>query len=244
MNLPPPPDLYVGYRPLPAQVRRSLLVLVPGVLMTLTILAVGIAAAQRSPGTGAWNQSTTTLSGIAIAQPVPALLHMNAAGQPRLTLLAEEGKHGAQARLAPLHGSSITLTGTTLSRGETTMLEIASASRAEGINTADIPTPLWQAAPQTLTGEIVDAKCYLGAMKPGDGKAHKACATLCVTNGIPPMLVTADNAYLIASGWQPQHAAFIAEPVEVSATVGEWGTLPVINLHTARRRGVLAHSPP
>lgn len=244
MKPSPPADLYVGYRPLPAQMRRSLRVLVPGLLFTLTILAIGIAAAQRSPGSGLWRQSPVTLSGTAIAQPVPALLHFTAAGQSQLILLVEEGKHGAHTRLDSLHGSSITLTGTTLSRGGMTMLEIASISTADDASAASMPQPIWQPTLQTLTGEIVDAKCYLGAMKPGDGKAHKACATLCVRNGIPAMLVTAEGAYVIAAGWQAQHATFIAEPVEVSATLGEWGTVPVIHVHTITRRGLLARSSP
>jgi hypothetical protein len=42
----------------------------------------------------------------------------------------------------------------------------------------------------TLRGEIIDPKCYIGAMKPGGGKTHKACAQLCLSGGIPPMLVT------------------------------------------------------
>ena len=49
-----------------------------------------------------------------------------------------------------------------------------------------MPTSLGVA---TLRGEIVDSKCYLGAMKPGDQKTHKACATLCIRGGIPPVLV-------------------------------------------------------
>ena len=40
----------------------------------------------------------------------------------------------------------------------------------------------------TLVGEVVDPKCWLGDMKPGDGKAHAACARLCMEGGIPPML--------------------------------------------------------
>lgn len=39
-----------------------------------------------------------------------------------------------------------------------------------------------------LQGETLDSKCYLGAMKPGDGKGHQACAMLCIRGGIPPML--------------------------------------------------------
>jgi hypothetical protein len=42
---------------------------------------------------------------------------------------------------------------------------------------------------RTLRGEIIDSKCYLGAMRPGRGKVHMACAGLCVMGGIPPMFV-------------------------------------------------------
>jgi hypothetical protein len=41
----------------------------------------------------------------------------------------------------------------------------------------------------TLRGEIVDAKCWLGVMKPGAGKSHRACASLCIRGGIPPLFV-------------------------------------------------------
>jgi hypothetical protein len=40
---------------------------------------------------------------------------------------------------------------------------------------------------KVLKGEIVDSKCYLGAMRPGRGKVHMACAGLCVMGGIAPM---------------------------------------------------------
>lgn len=41
----------------------------------------------------------------------------------------------------------------------------------------------------TLVGEIVDTKCYLGAMKPGRGKPHRDCASLCIRGGIPAALL-------------------------------------------------------
>lgn len=39
-----------------------------------------------------------------------------------------------------------------------------------------------------LTGEIIDPKCYLGAMNPGEGKPHRSCAIRCISGGIMPML--------------------------------------------------------
>jgi len=38
-----------------------------------------------------------------------------------------------------------------------------------------------------LSGEIIDPKCYFGAMKPGEGKIHKSCAIRCISGGIPPV---------------------------------------------------------
>ena len=37
-----------------------------------------------------------------------------------------------------------------------------------------------------IEGEIVDIKCWLGRMKPGDGRTHRACGQFCIQGGIPP----------------------------------------------------------
>jgi hypothetical protein len=42
---------------------------------------------------------------------------------------------------------------------------------------------------QTLIGEIVDSKCYLGVMNPGALIPHRACAIRCISGGIPPVLL-------------------------------------------------------
>ena len=85
---------------------------------------------------------------------------------------------------------------------------------------------------QTLVGEIVDTKCYLGAMKPGRGKPHRDCASLCIRGGIPAALLvrTEGGERHLVHLLNPQGQAlgrelleWVGEPVEV------WGTL--------RRRG-------
>jgi hypothetical protein len=47
----------------------------------------------------------------------------------------------------------------------------------------------------TLRGEIVDSKCFLGVMNPGEGAVHRDCARRCVSGGIPPMLVVRDGRH-------------------------------------------------
>jgi len=41
----------------------------------------------------------------------------------------------------------------------------------------------------SLVGEIVDSKCFTGAMNPGRYKQHRACAAICLAGGIPPIFV-------------------------------------------------------
>lgn len=56
----------------------------------------------------------------------------------------------------------------------------------------------------TLTGEIVDPKCYFGVMNPAEGRAHRACAILCLRGGITPVFVAKDRtgatAHLLITG--------------------------------------------
>lgn len=42
----------------------------------------------------------------------------------------------------------------------------------------------------TIQGEIVDSKCFLAVINPGEGKVHRDCAVRCISGGIPPGFVT------------------------------------------------------
>jgi hypothetical protein len=86
----------------------------------------------------------------------------------------------------------------------------------------------------TLTGEIVDAKCWLGVMNPGEGKTHLDCAVRCVSGGLPPMLVVRDSAgterHLLltdASGAPVGRSILplVGRPVSVTGTVVREGEL-------------------
>jgi hypothetical protein len=41
----------------------------------------------------------------------------------------------------------------------------------------------------SLQGEIIDPKCYFGAMKPAESSPHRDCAIRCISGGIPPVFV-------------------------------------------------------
>jgi len=78
-----------------------------------------------------------------------------------------------------------------------------------------------------IKGEIVDPKCYFGAMNPGEGKTHLGCAARCLSGGIVPLLhwKEADGdhfAILAGEHGEDLHATasrFAGIPVKVS---GQW----------------------
>ena len=215
-------DLYVGYLPLPAKHRRFMRACVATIAVALAGAGAVIAALQRDPGPAVWNTAEeVTLRGRISAHPYPSIQTDDGA-----YLIVEMGKVGSQRRVDPLHNHDATLAGYLLERAGRRMLELAPGDDAvkdlgESSRIARVGRP---GAEVELVGEILDSKCYLGAMKPGDGNAHKACATLCIDGGIPPMLYAhsadGDPVYYILSASDTAPAPesvrdYLAEPVRV-----------------------------
>jgi len=218
-------DLYVGYLPLPAKHRAGVRVTCAFLFLTFLLASAAIAYLQRDPGPAVWDTAhEQAFTGLVLANPYPAL------ETPEGTyLVVEMGKRGAQERLNPLHTTTARLTGFLLEREGRRMIELAPDPSAvvplDERRTSS--TTLFAGEEITLAGEILDAKCYLGAMKPGDGKAHKACATLCIDGGIPPMLYATRSdgtkGYYILTARDASPApelvrGYLAEPVRVRGT--------------------------
>ena len=86
------------------------------------------------------------------------------------------------------------ISGVFVRRGDLEMLLIGDTSARPSANpVAFIPAPHRDLGRWRLTGEICDGKCYGGAMKPGAGLAHKACANLFLIGGVPPVFVATDR---------------------------------------------------
>lgn len=233
--MPDEPPIYVGYLPIPSRHRRLLAMLLP----TLLLLAVGagavIATAQRNPGPAVWHDDPTIHAGVLIAEPYPVLYP--AEGPP--IILVAEGKHGL-AGIETLAGRTVEVRGTLLERGSAMMLEtrgIPAAIESTRPMPEHVP-PADRTGPLTLIGEVVDSKCCFGAMKPGDGKTHRACATLCIRGGIPPVLVGLDPRgqprYTLLAGADGGPAnqrllPLVGERVRASGTLVTRG--PIATLH-------------
>lgn len=245
---------YVGYLPLPRAHRVFLSLAIPAALIGMLIGGLGIAAQQAAWGGGYWQTGDATeFHGTLALEPYP-MLHVAGDGPGSVTsyLLVEMGKFGAGGRFADLgelNGSAVSIRGRELHRDGRTMIEIDPDSRELGpsVSTLEWDEPAVRTVPAVgeavaeFSGEIVDSKCYLGAMKPGAGRGHKACATLCISGGIPPVLVVrsggTDPVYLLLTdragrgldeSTLERLEPMIAEPVTLrgrSGRVGSWGVL-------------------
>jgi hypothetical protein len=249
---------FIGWLPVPAAYRRFLVPLVVALLLIAAGAAATIAYHQRDPGSGRWDSDVVTLDGIAFTRPY-AMIRVpgeQPGEPPRTLLLVEEGKFGALERVAELvqgkaEGQAVRVTGTLLHRAGRWMLELAEGEKGMRRLTAQeerqLPALAWPqpevvAERITIRGEIIDPKCYLGAMKPGGGKTHKACAMLCISGGVPPMLVTRDASrqeafYLLTSAEgglaNDLLLPFVGDPVAVTGRLERHGGLLLLRVDTA-----------
>ena len=241
-------EFFVGYLPVPRGIAGFLRWLLPAALGTAAVIGISVAAMQRDSGTGVWEEgSTASLEGVVVAEPY-AMIRVpgNASNElGRTILLVSSGKFGAKARVRPFDGQAARVTGTILHRDDRWMLELDDGNEAIQplaagntlLGRAQASTAPATFGQVTLRGEIIDPKCYIGAMKPGGGKTHKACAQLCVGGGIPPMLVTRDahrtETFYLLSTADGQEAntlvlPYLGDPVEVSGRLERRGDLWVI----------------
>lgn len=250
-STPEADPFFVGWLRMPPAYARFLVplggLLVAGGIIAAVLLAWG----QASPGTGTWDTEATTFVGIVYAEPY-AMIRVPPAergGAPRTVLLVEEGKFGAKDRVRPHDGQPVRVSGTLLSRAGRQMLELAAGD--EGLVPAELSegeqlrlrrSPPRSRGAVSLIGEIVDSKCFLGAMKPGGGRTHKGCAVLCLKGGVPPLFVPRDNGepfYLLTNAdgtpLDAKNFDLAGEPLRLDGMLEEWDDVPVLKVTSVSR---------
>lgn len=149
-------------------------------------LVAAVAGGRIPIGSGVWNLGEARrLRGVVSVHPYPLLRTLDLGGATRTVYLATDGK-ATVAVPAPLQDRWVEVTGTLITRDANAMLALEGIEAASGSEPAGLrePPPV-DRGEVLLSGEILDAKCWFGAMRPGYGKAHKACAALCVRGGLP-----------------------------------------------------------
>ena len=169
-----------------------------------------IGATQDDPGPGAFrfDFGRQTVTGILELHPYP-ILHVT-----------EGTEHVAPGRVLMLRAAASAASWTAPSpspaswsprRACSSRVAISTCCRSGAVRTAltaaegdaalpeSVPLGRWK-----LAGEICDGKCLAGAMRPGTGLAHKACANLCLSGGVPPVFVSSQpvegSEFLLIAG--------------------------------------------
>ncbi len=188
---------FIGWAAVPPGLRGFLALAAVVLLGAAAGVALAVAAAQPDPGDGGVFGWEDDVPGVIVEEAYPLLYVTEttdrlAAGS--VVVMSALNKAGVSQRTRPMAGRAVTASGLYTMRGGVVMLQLRFADR--GLLPRDgEPEPIparedlgrWR-----LTGEICDGKCYAGAMRPGAGISHKACAALCLLGDVPPIFVLAE----------------------------------------------------
>lgn len=234
---------FIGWADTPAADRRFFLR--AGLTLTTAAgaLGLGLAALQRAPGPGLWNpDAVREWRGIVTAEPYAMLRTLDLGTGPRTALLSCLGKCGVTARIGALAGQPVVVKGSLIQRAPHTMISVDEEGDWIRVDERGLINPSLRFPPAaplgevSLVGEILDSKCWFGAMRPSEGKVHKACAALCIRGGIPPAFFVRgpdQQATLMIMTNGRAHGQdllpWVADPVRVTGRVSRIGDLLVLD---------------
>ena len=250
-------EFYIGWEAkAPPGIGRTVHRTVVMLLLLAVLVPVALAVSQRLIGAGIFEWGNVkNFSGILQAKPYPHLLVArpgSVVGQSPYSsyYLVAPWKFGLKPEsIAPFDGRAVTLKGTLIYRADQTMVEVVNGSIQATHATLPPLTGLEAVTlgRQTLTGEIVDSKCFLGVMNPGQLTPHRACAIRCISGGVPPvLLVRASNGpalylMLVSTAGKPvneQVLDLVAEPVTITGEVERQGDLLILRAEPSTYRRV------
>lgn len=244
-------EFFVGYLPTPPRLRRFQAVTVGALVGGLLGLASALAATSSGEH-GHFGGGEADFVGVLSAAPVPILRVLDPEHGVRSFLVVRGGKSGLPASQASeLDGHVVHLRGGLVEREGHGMIEvyqpIEEAELEDAARAAIDARPREERGEVHIEGELVDSKCWLGRMHPGEGRTHRACAQQCVAGGIPALLVVrgadgSETPYVLADAGDDATAETIlemlADPVALEGTLVTDGDLLVVRVSpgSLRRR--------
>lgn len=232
-------EFYIGWQPKAPQpyaqkIKRNVLLLA----LLVALVAIFYAYSQKGFNNGVSELGTfSEVTGVIYESPVPRIRVEAGAGQYRNFLMVGFGKSDVNKTLGQLKKQigddnlanyQVTLNAEYIYYDGRTVLEVPAPQNTQ--NTYQkLEKPLPEAKGEslgqvTLSGEIVDSKCYFGLMKPGYGKIHRSCGVRCIAGGIPPILVLNNGEgqrdYILVQGPNGEAVnqevlAFVGLPVQI-----------------------------
>ena len=247
-------EFYVGYEnKAPAGIAKRIKIAVLVMSILVLFLAWLLASQQRGFAASTYQYAEETpVSGFLSDYPVPSIHFYQNVGvdQPpvvQIIPLVKFGKIGGQPLIElwePHVGSWVMVRGHLIFYDGKALLEVSDPQALQtAVRPAGIPALEEMSFPNVgydqtkFVGEIMDAKCYFGVMKPGFGKPHRSCAIRCISGGIPAVLKVQDqldrvNYHLLVlkRGTGSDLAPRIGETVEINGSLhqsGDWSILTI-----------------
>ena len=238
-------EFFVGYLPTPPRTKRF------AIAVTAIAIAIAIVAAvlgvvgSGSTGSGFGPQAQTPAGGVVgLLETHPyGVLWLPSEHGPSAVFLVRQGKFGIAPELDAMDGTIVSVSGYAFEREGRRLIELGAAPIAAELAADTIATLRARATTPVgtlrITGEIVDEKCWLGRMRPGGGRTHRACAQLCVAGGIPPVVVGTDAdgiahaAIVVGANGETITARvieYLAEPVAVTGELVRDGDLDYLRV--------------
>lgn len=243
-NRPAKPDdeFFVGYLPMPKRTSRFTWIVLVVLLGSSAAVAGAAAWFQKEPGQARGRSGEAT--GLMIADPYGMVRTFDDEGAIQHVLLVRGGKFGApRSAREEFDGQAVSVQGLSLNRQGGELIELHASVSAAEMADEDLErlrnVPTEDLGDVSIVGEIVDAKCYFGRMRPGDGRTHRACAQLCIAGNIPPILVARDpsgNARHYVLATEDNHSIsrailpWVAEPVRVRGRLYRTADLRVLRI--------------
>jgi hypothetical protein len=237
-------EFYIGWQEkAPARTARVVRVSVLTLIGLTVMSAALIGLSQQLIGRSVFEWGKVReFSGVLRATPVPHLVDARG-GTNQFYYLVRPWKFGFAPELAAkFDGQEVTLRGTLIYRDDQQMIEVeggsvnrSSLGPAETQRFADSASESF--GEQTFMGEIVDSKCFLGVMNPGQLKPHRACAVRCISGGVPPVLLVRESngiaryLLLVSRDGKPvnrQVLELVAEPLRIHGELVRQGEMLVL----------------
>jgi hypothetical protein len=247
-------DFYVGWmQTAPASFARFMKKYLLVLLVLICGTSILLATNQKKFSTANFEfGKMTTLKGVFSFLPVPHLI-IEYSNEPLFIPLVGYGKHGAdgimkelgEERQVSLEKKEIELNGTLL-YGDGKIIMQVDKNDKPLVKVWDGAKPVSKEKDlgiTTLSGEVIDPKCYFGVMKPGEGKVHKDCAIRCISGGIPPVLAITngkgEKSYVLLIGANGERINdkvkdFVAVPSQVTGRLLQYDNWMVMRVSTMK----------
>ena len=233
-------EFYIGYqKKAPAGIATAIRSIAVAIMALVVLVAGIVAAQQRLIDTGRFEfGESKTFNGVLYETPFPHLLLIgDRPDDARRVLLTSFGKAGLPGFAEAGIGKRVRFDGSLIYRQNLTMIEMGEEASFQVLG--DPPASVSDAQSVArfgeveLTGELVDTKCFLGVMRPGVGKVHRACASVCLRGGVPPGLLLRQtdgrSTVVMLAGAE-------GEPLDINP---EWAALEITVRGTLEAHGEL-----